>query len=98
MEIIKIRNNHIEPESEYGCVCAKCGTAFIFKAHEIIPPWWDSGDQRYGLISCPHCLSSMMPCECQEFASCNEKEEFIKLHTKDEQEELKRGSNLKTIS
>ena len=46
MEIIKIRNNHIKPESEYGCVCAKCGTAFIFKAHEIIPPWWDYGDQR----------------------------------------------------
>lgn len=75
MEIIKIRNNHIKPEAEYGCVCKKCGTAFIFKIHEIIPPFWDPSDQRHGIISCPHCLNSMMLCECQEFASGDEKED-----------------------
>ena len=40
MEIVAIKNNHQEKEceryiKEYGCVCYKCGTIFIFKDFEV---------------------------------------------------------------
>lgn len=78
MEIIKIRNNHIKPESEYGCVCAKCGTSFIFKEHEIDMPLMIYRNQAFGTIKCPNCLSTMSVIECKELTNDKDRNKFIK--------------------
>ena len=41
MNILAMHNDHIKkskPEREYGCVCNKCGTVFIFKRSEACIP------------------------------------------------------------
>lgn len=65
MEILSIHNDHIE--TEYGCVCNKCSTVFIFKKFEAIMPRCISPKPENCLIECPHCQNIMSLAQCQEF-------------------------------
>lgn len=56
MEIIKICNKHkeaIKPK-EYGCVCIKCNSIFIFNQKEICIPRMISVTKHNCSIKCPN--------------------------------------------
>ena len=59
MEIITIKNDHQEKEyeryiKEYGCVCYKCGTIFIFKDFEVNKPRMINYTKHDCSITCPN--------------------------------------------
>ena len=79
MEILSIHNEQIkkpEKEAEYGCVCNKCGTVFIFKRSEAIIPRCISPKPEHCMISCPHCKNIMTLAQCQEFKTLGDKQQF----------------------
>lgn len=87
MEILKIRNNHL-PKKEfksYGCVCPKCGSAFVFESSETTVPRTFNYTKRDCTIVCPHCETIITLDKCKEFRSEEELNDFKKFWSEDEE-------------
>lgn len=81
MEILSIHNDHIkrpEKEAEYGCVCNKCGTVFIFKMSEAIVPRCPNPSPSQCTVRCLNssCQNIMTLALCKEFKTSKDKNEF----------------------
>lgn len=81
MEILSINNKHIKElktEIEYGCVCNKCGTAFIFKRCEACIPRCPNPSPSQCTVRCPNssCQNVMTLALCKEFKNRGDKDEF----------------------
>lgn len=79
MEVLQRNNYHIlkeDEEKEYGCVCEKCGTVFIFKEHEGDLPRCLKPKAEYCTICCPNCKRIIRYSDCTEFKSTKDKDEF----------------------
>lgn len=79
MRILSINNNHLKKpknEQEYGCVCNKCGTAFIFKESKARIPRCLATKPEYGCINCPNCHNVMTLKQCKKFETLIDKDKF----------------------
>lgn len=81
MKILAIHNNHIKkskPEREYGCVCNKCGTVFIFKRSEACIPRCLNPSPSQCTVRCPNssCQNIMTLALCKEFKTPEDKDQF----------------------
>lgn len=81
MKILSIHNDHIKqskPEGEYGCVCNKCGTVFIFKRSEACIPRCPNPSPSQCTVRCPNssCQNIMTLALCKEFKTSEDKNEF----------------------
>lgn len=81
MKILSIHNDHIKqskPEKEYGCVCNKCGTVFIFKEFEACIPRCPNPNPSQCTVRCPNsnCQNVMTLALCKEFKTPEDKDEF----------------------
>lgn len=82
MEILSLNNDHIKNPKlvkEYGCVCDRCGTVFIFKRNELSSvPRSINPDPKDCMIKCPNpnCQKYMTLNQCEEFNTDNGKQEF----------------------
>lgn len=79
MEILSINNKHIKELKtgiEYGCVCNKCGTAFIFKRCEACIPIYLKAMPEFCYIRCPNCQGVSTLDKCKEFKTRKDKDEF----------------------
>lgn len=85
MEILQIFNNHIannNPETEYGCVCGRCGSVFIFKRSEASRPRCINAKPGYYYIMCPNsnCQKLISLDKCKEFKNSKDKTLFKQQH------------------
>lgn len=76
MKVLSVNNNHIkkpELEKEYGCVCNKCGTVFIFKRSEACIPRCPnpSPSQCTPNSSCQNIMTLAL---CKEFKTLKDKD------------------------
>lgn len=62
MEILKIRNRHINKIKECRCMCSNCGTVFVFKYSELSIP-----KAEFCTIICPNCKYVTTLDKCKEF-------------------------------
>lgn len=81
MKILAIHNDHIKkskPEREYGCVCNKCGTVFIFKRSEACIPRCFNPSPSQCTVRCPNssCQNIMTLALCKEFKTLEDKDQF----------------------
>lgn len=90
MKILAIHNDHIKkskPEREYGCVCNKCGTIFIFtififkRSEACIPtciPRCLNPSPSQCTVRCPNssCQNIMTLALCKEFKTPEDKDQF----------------------
>ncbi len=82
MKILAIHNDHIKEsksEKEYGCICNKCGTIFIFKRSEACVPRCPNPSPSQCTVRCPNsnCQHVMTLKLCKEFKTPEDKDEFI---------------------
>ncbi len=79
MKILAIHNDHIKEsksEREYGCICNKCGTVFIFKRSEAYIPRYINAKPEICYIKCPNCQKIITLDKCKEFKTLKDKDEF----------------------
>lgn len=84
MEILCVNNNHIKKNmhknEEYGCVCPRCGSVFIFKDKEILKPRCINPKPQECTITCPNSECSQIiylsnPC-IKKFENSDDKQSF----------------------
>lgn len=78
MEIIKVSNNHLannNPETEYGCVCDRYGSIFIFKRSEASRPRCINANPKHCYTICPNsnCQRLISLDKCKEFKNEDDK-------------------------
>ena len=81
MNILAMHNDHIKKsklEREYGCVCNKCGTVFIFKRSEACIPRCPNSSPSQCTVRCPNssCQNIMTLALCKEFKTLKDKDQF----------------------
>lgn len=85
MKIVKINNYHLKPfirEQKYRCTCINCGTVFIFTKSEASVPRFPDYKPEHCTIKCPNCLNVMTLKECEELNQKDEKNEVMKLYSR----------------
>lgn len=83
MKILSTQNNHAkksESEKEYGCICNKCNTAFIFKRSEAYIPRCPNPELNCCTVVCPNCHNIMTLAQCKEFKTIDDKIYFEHEH------------------
>lgn len=83
MELIRVRDKHLENQTtyKYGCVCPKCDSTFIFAANEVTRPRVFNYTEKDCYINCPHCSYIVTLNECEKLKGELEITGFKLLHS-----------------
>lgn len=94
MKLLVVNNNHIhkkEVDYEYGCVCGRCGSVFLFDLSEASSlvksnsSMFNIGlmtghNMSIGTVTCPNCQNENELTSCIKFNSRTEMEQFKSLY------------------